>query len=69
MCVNAPKDNWRSSSDSEPTPRVHSHGEGGVDIGMGIDGTRHDLEAPHHRTHESIGDRQRNNDLRGKEHE
>ena len=63
MCANASKDNGRRGCYSEPTPRVHSHGEGGIDIGMSVDGTRHDLEAPHHCTHSSIGDRQRDNNL------
>lgn len=63
MYVNAPKDNGGSGFDSEPIPRVHGHGEGGVDVGMGVDGTRHNLEAPHHRTHASIRDRQRDKDL------
>ena len=56
VCVDASKDNGRCSCYSDPISRVHSHGEGGVDIGMGIDGTRHDLEASHHCTQRSIGD-------------
>ena len=63
MCVNAPKDNGWSSIDSEPIPRVYSNGEGGVDIGMGIDCTRHDLEAPHHCTQRSIRDGQSDKNL------
>ena len=63
MCVNAPKDNGRCGCYNEPTSRVHSHGEGGVDVGMGVDGTGHDLEAPHNRTNRNIGDRQGDKNL------
>ena len=70
MCVNAPKDYGWYGCDSEPTPWVHSHGEGGIDIGMGIDGTRHDLEASHDRTTSSIGDGEGDKNLivRGRVH-
>lgn len=67
VCVNASKDNGRSNSDSEPTPRVYGHGECGIDVGMGVDGTRHDLEAPHHSTHRREGDRQRDKNLKAGE--
>jgi hypothetical protein len=67
VCVDASKDNGRRSCNSEPIPRVHDHGEGGVDVGMGIDGTRHDLEGPHHCTHRSIGDGQRDKNLKEEE--
>ena len=63
MYINASKDNGWSTSDSVPIVRVHSHGEGGIDVGVGVDGTRHDLEALHHCTHRSIGDGQRDKKL------
>ena len=67
MSINAAKHDGRNSCDGESISRVHNQGEGSVDVGVSIDGTRHDLEAFHHRPSRRVGNRERDKNLYMKE--
>ena len=63
MSTDSSKDKRRNTKNNKVFARVNHHGEGGVDIGVSVHSTRHDLVAPDDRRSRDKGDRHGNDDL------